>query len=67
MVTVSQNQSKATGGGKMTCNKKSCGNCTFNRFDGDEYICNNEESVNYEMYTDDDTVCDEWTQKGGDQ
>ncbi len=51
----------------MTCNKKSCGNCTFNRFDGDEYICNNEESVNYEMYTDDDTVCDEWTQKGGDQ
>lgn len=49
----------------MSCNDRKCGSCTYNRFDGEDYSCNNEESENYGAYTDHDTVCDEWVQKGG--
>ena len=49
----------------MPC-EKNCGSCTYNRPCGSDYICDNEDSVNYGAYTDYDDGCDDYEQKGGD-
>lgn len=46
--------------------EKNCGSCTYNRPFGGDYICDNENSVNYGAYTDIDEGCDDHEQKGGD-
>jgi hypothetical protein len=47
--------------------EKNCGSCTYNRSFGGEYICDNEDSVNYGAYTDYDDGCDDHENKGGDR
>jgi hypothetical protein len=46
--------------------EKNCGSCTYNRPFGSDYICDNENSVNYGAYTDHDDGCDDHVNKGGD-
>lgn len=51
--------------GETALEKKTCGNCKFNKFNWmfRDYICANDDSDNKDLPTDYDECCSEWEKK----